>query len=300
MPKMSIQALKVFLDKEQPGPDELQRLMDKEERKGARAVIAKYIKERQKEAQEKVRQEKLLLYENRAWNRGYELVAGVDEAGRGPLAGPVVAAAVILPRGTMIPGLDDSKKLSAAKRESLYDDIMGITSRVGIGMVEAGVIDMINIYQASVAAMKKAITNLPVKPDYVLVDAIILKGLEIPHQAITKGDNLSLSIAAASVVAKVTRDRLMQKLDTVYPGYGLAGHKGYGTREHFAALQELGLSPIHRQSFNLQDTRYNIQDKRYKIQDTRYKIKDTKFKRPEAFREPIQELRAGREQDKEE
>lgn len=165
------------------------------------------------------------------------------------MAGPVVAAAVILPAGVDIPGIDDSKKLSAAKRDELFDLIGERAFAVGVGAADRALIDRINILQATLAAMKEAINNLPVNPDFLLVDGISSVPLNIPQKTIKKGDSASISIAAASIVAKVTRDRIMVAYDSLYPGYGFAEHKGYGCAFHMAAISALGPCPIHRTTF---------------------------------------------------
>ena len=186
-------------------------------------------------------------YERRYAEKG--LIAGVDEVGRGPLFGPVAAAAVILDPGSEILYLNDSKKLSEARREALYDEIMEKAIAVGVGMVSAARIDEINILQATYEAMREAISKLSPRPDFLLADAVTIPGLSVPQLGIIKGDAKSLSIAAASVIAKVTRDRLMYEYDALYPGYGLAKNKGYGTAEHIEALRRLGPTPLHRRSF---------------------------------------------------
>jgi len=190
-----------------------------------------------------------LVFEQRARNRGYRLIAGIDEAGRGALAGPVVAAAVVLPIGVRIDGVDDSKKLSPETRERLFDVIMAHALRVGVGMASAKVIDRINILQATRLAMQEAVGKLSPQPDFLLIDGISRIASPLPQQTIKKGDSLSLSIAAASIIAKVSRDRLMRELDLKHPGYGLAGHKGYGSASHMEAIRQLGPSPIHRLTF---------------------------------------------------
>ena len=190
-----------------------------------------------------------LVFEHRARNRGYRLIAGIDEAGRGALAGPVVAAAVVLPIGVRIDGVDDSKKLSPETRERLFDVIMAQALRVGVGMASAKVIDRINILQATRLAMQEAVGKLSPQPDFLLIDGISRIASPLPQQTIKKGDSLSLSIAAASIIAKVSRDRLMRELDLKHPGYGLAGHKGYGSASHMEAIRQLGPSPIHRLTF---------------------------------------------------
>ena len=178
-------------------------------------------------------------------------VAGVDEAGRGPLAGPVVAAAVVFPPDAWIDGVNDSKKLTPARRSELYDRILERAVGVGVGVVGHEVIDRINILQASHRAMEEAVAELKPPPEYLLVDGRGLHEFSVPFLAIVDGDARSFSIAAASIMAKVTRDRLMEKFDTEFPQYGFAHHKGYGTRQHYEALQRFGPCEIHRRSFRL-------------------------------------------------
>ena len=176
-------------------------------------------------------------------------ICGIDEVGRGPLAGPVVAAAVILPKDVDIYYLNDSKQLSARKREQLYDEIMEKAVAVGIGFADEECIDEINILQADYVAMRMALSKLSVTPDYLLNDAVIIPEVTIPQESIIKGDAKSVSIAAASIVAKVTRDRFMVDMDSVYPGYDFAGNKGYGSAKHIEALKTLGPCKIHRRTF---------------------------------------------------
>lgn len=190
-----------------------------------------------------------LSFEKSAYTNGFFHVAGIDEAGRGPLAGPVMAAAVILPVGVTIIGVDDSKKLTPDKREKLFDIIMTQALSVGIGIMTPADIDRINILQATRRAMLAAVLNLSQPPDYLLIDGISTIDSMIPQKTIKKGDSLSLSIAAASIIAKVTRDRFMIEMDVKYPGYGFAGHKGYGSAAHMEAIKKLGPSPIHRLTF---------------------------------------------------
>jgi ribonuclease HII len=191
----------------------------------------------------------LLFFEQQARRSGFQLVAGIDEAGRGPLAGPVVAAAVILPAGLRIKGVDDSKKLSPDTRERLFDMIMSLALSVGVGMGSPELIDRINILQATRHAMLSAVSQLTPQPDLILIDGISTIESPLPQKTIKKGDSLSLSIAAASIIAKVTRDRLMRELDSIHPGYGFSGHKGYGSASHLEAIRCLGPSPVHRLSF---------------------------------------------------
>jgi len=190
-----------------------------------------------------------LYFENLACGSGFQAVAGVDEAGRGPLAGPVVAAAVILPAGFALPGLTDSKKLTEMQRENFYPQIRTSARGVGIGVATAEEIDRINILQATLLAMRRAIGRLPVAPDHLLIDGITPLPLNIPQQTLKKGDSRSLSIAAASVVAKVVRDRIMASFDRQHPGYGFARHKGYGTAEHRRQIAAIGPCCLHRKTF---------------------------------------------------
>ena len=178
-----------------------------------------------------------------------EYICGVDEVGRGPLAGPVVAAAVILPKGTYYMYLNDSKKVTEKRREKLYDEITSSALAYGIGVISPEVIDKINILQATYKAMQTAINNLSIRPDIILVDAVTIPEIDIWQTGIIKGDAKSVSIAAASIVAKVYRDRMMCEYDKIYPEYQFAKNKGYGTKAHMDALREIGMSPIHRRSF---------------------------------------------------
>ncbi|MBQ7596569.1 MAG: ribonuclease HII [Clostridia bacterium] len=188
-------------------------------------------------------------YENEARAKGYKIICGVDEAGRGPLAGPVCAAAVILPQGCVIDGLNDSKKLTEKKREALYDVIKEKALAYSIAMASEKEIDEINILQATFLAMKRAVDSLETKPDYILVDGNRDPRLGIDTELVIKGDSLSASIAAASVLAKVTRDRFMLEIDKKYPQYQFSKHKGYGTKLHYEMLEQYGISDIHRRSF---------------------------------------------------
>ena len=198
---------------------------------------------------EKERLIRMTEYERKCYEKGYKLIAGVDEVGRGPLAGPVVAAAVILGEGVLIPGVNDSKKLSEEKREYLYEEIKSKALCWSIGIVDEKVIDEINILNAACLAMKKALDGLSERPDYILLDAVTLKDVDIPQKGIIKGDALSLSIAAASIIAKVERDRMVSAYDEQYPHFGFSKHKGYGTKEHIECIKKYGLLPIHRRSF---------------------------------------------------
>ncbi|KUK11433.1 MAG: Ribonuclease HII [Clostridia bacterium 41_269] len=190
----------------------------------------------------------MLEYERALWNKGYTLIAGIDEAGRGSLAGSVVAAAVILPVGLIIDGIKDSKELSPKQREELYLQILNKSIAVAVGVVNEREIEKINIKQASRLAMKKAVNSLRIYPQYLLIDAEVID-LNLPQLKIVKGDKLSQSIAAASIVAKVTRDRMCCQWDSMYPQYGFKRHKGYCTKEHCQALRVYGASPLHRKNF---------------------------------------------------
>lgn len=190
-----------------------------------------------------------LEYENKALADGFEVICGVDEAGRGPLAGPVYAAAVILPKGHIIEGVNDSKKLSAKKREMLFDRIVDECVCYGIGTASESEIDEINILQATFLAMKRAVESLQIKPDIALIDGNKKPGLDIAEQTIVKGDSKSANIAAASIIAKVSRDRYMLEMAEKYPQYQFEKHKGYGTKLHYEMLEKYGVSPIHRKTF---------------------------------------------------
>ncbi|MBP5209748.1 MAG: ribonuclease HII [Clostridia bacterium] len=187
--------------------------------------------------------------ENARMAEGYARVCGVDEAGRGPLSGPVFAAAVILPPGLEIPGLDDSKKLSPKRRETLFDVICASAISWCVASASVEEIDRLNILEADLLAMRRAVDGLSVKADLALIDGNVARGFDIPARAVIKGDALSCSIAAAAILAKVSRDRLCLEHDRLYPGYGFARHKGYGTKEHMDAIRRLGPCPLHRKSF---------------------------------------------------
>lgn len=197
-------------------------------------------------AKQKIEADDLLKFEKVLYSQGITLIGGVDEAGRGPLVGPVVAACVILPVNYELEGLNDSKQLSEKKRDLLFDIIMKDAISVGVGIVEADMIDKINILEASRLAMKLAIENMDVKPEFVLSDAMKLNNIDIPYKDIVHGDALSLSIAAGSVIAKVTRDKMLYELDKEYPEYGFAKHKGYPTKAHLEAIRKYGLLKNYR------------------------------------------------------
>ncbi len=225
----------------------LYELYADDNRAGVVSLLSKYKKQEEKLEEEKKRIEKMSIYERKYAD--FQFICGIDEVGRGPLAGPVVAGAVILPKDCDILYLNDSKKLSEKMREALYDEIIEKAVAIGIGIVGPGRIDEINILQATYEAMRMAIDNLKVRPDLLLNDAVTIPEVDIKQVPIIKGDAKSISIAAASIIAKVTRDRLMVQYEEVLPGYGFASNKGYGSSTHIQAIQELGATPIHRQSF---------------------------------------------------
>ncbi|MEI9902168.1 MAG: ribonuclease HII [Hyphomicrobium sp.] len=218
-------------------------------RSGAKAILLAIARRRFENRSEGQRLRKLLRYEWALWEAGLRCVAGIDEAGMSPLAGPVCAAAVIFAPGSRIPGIDDSKKLDAPARERLAGEIKASAVAWSVSFAEVAEIDTINIYHAGLLAMRRAVEGLASRPEHMLIDARRLREVPIPQQNIIKGDCKSLSIAAASILAKTSRDALMRKLDVIYPGYGFARHKGYPVREHLAALKALGASPVHRRSF---------------------------------------------------
>ena len=217
-------------------------------RAGVQAAIGKRKRELQKQVEEDLRLEKMLAYEKELYAQGIQLIAGVDEVGRGPLAGPVVAAAVILPENCKIPGLNDSKKIPKSKHQAIYQAVLDQALSVGIGVKDNRIIDQVNIYEATKLAMLEAIHELDPQPQHLLIDAMKLD-LPISQTSIIKGDANSLSIAAASIVAKVTRDQMMAAYDQEYPGYDFGQNAGYGTSKHLEGLEKYGVTPIHRRSF---------------------------------------------------
>ena len=221
---------------------------EEDSRTGVQAAIRKRRKAILAELAEEERLETLLNYEKSLYARGIELIAGVDEVGRGPLAGPVVAAAVILPKLCKIKGLNDSKKIPKSKHEAIYNQVMKEAVAVGIGMKDNYVIDDVNIYEATKLAMIEAIEKLNPQPEHLLIDAMNLD-LPIEQTSIIKGDANSLSIAAASIIAKVTRDKMMADYEQEFPGYAFAKNAGYGTKEHLSGVDKFGVTPIHRRSF---------------------------------------------------
>lgn len=225
----------------------LYEVYSSDDRAGVKKLVSAYRKKEEALQKERMRLEDMRSFEHKYST--YSLICGIDEAGRGPLAGPVVAGAVILPKDCEILYLNDSKKLPPAKREALYEEIMEKAEAVGVGMASPARIDEINILQATYEAMREAVDNLGVTPELLLNDAVTIPDVSIPQVPIIKGDAKSVSIAAASIIAKVTRDRLMVQYDEILPGYGFARHKGYGSKDHIEAIRRLGPTPIHRQTF---------------------------------------------------
>ncbi len=217
-------------------------------RKGVQQALLSFERRLAKEVLVKEKYQEMSLFEKQGYEQGHQWIAGIDEVGRGPLAGPVVAAAVILPREEVILGLNDSKQLSEKKREELYEQIQEKAVAIGIGIVDEHMIDEVNIYEASKLAMIQAVEKLSVTPTYLLIDAMTLD-LPIQQEKLIKGDARSVSIAAASIIAKVYRDRLMKDYGQLYPGYGFDHNAGYGTKEHLDGLAAFGITPIHRKSF---------------------------------------------------
>ena len=238
-----------YVVEKRPLEASVERVLRADDRVGARAILASIDKRRSENRSEGQRVRKMLRFETSLWESGYYAVAGVDEAGMSPLAGPVSAAAVILKPGTRIIGIDDSKKLDAAAREKLAIEIKKTAAGWCVAFVEVEEIDTINIYWAGIRAMERAVQGLGSTPQHLLIDAKRLKEIDISQQAIIKGDAKSASIAAASILAKVERDAMMRMLDALHPGYGFADHKGYPVKEHYAALERLGACAAHRRSF---------------------------------------------------
>lgn len=238
-----------FLDAQEPVSDAVLAALQSDPRAGVRQLGKQVENRRKRNRAEGQRLRALLKYEEELWEKGLDLVAGVDEAGAGPLAGPVVAAACILPRDFRPRGIDDSKKLDAAERARLEGEIRASAVAFAVARAEVEEIDRLNILRASLLAMRRAVEALATPPHFLLVDARTVPDTRIPQRGLVHGDALSMSIAAASILAKTARDRLMEEYAVQYPGYGFEEHKGYGTPVHTAALQRLGACPIHRRSF---------------------------------------------------
>jgi ribonuclease HII len=237
------------VDQGRPMSAALEAALRADPRPGAKAILQAVTRRRYENRSEGQRLRRLLRYESALWSSGVSRVAGVDEAGMSPLAGPVAAAAVVFAPGSRIPGVDDSKKLDAATRERLAIEIKDTALAWAVGFADVAEIDNINIYWASMLAMRRAIEGLSLPPEHLLIDARRIKVVSIPQKAIVGGDGESLTIAAASILAKTARDALMQQFDIEHPGYGFARHKGYPVREHLSAMKRLGITPIHRRSF---------------------------------------------------
>ena len=231
-----------------PSSEQL-KMLQADDRSGVQKLLVAYYKRLEKEAQEKERFTKMLAYESEYYAQGVQYVAGVDEAGRGPLAGPLVIAAVILPRNAFIAGLNDSKQISAAKRDKLYDEIIAKAVAIEVNIVSVSNIDKYNIYAATQRGMAQVLEHLPVQPQVALIDAMPVTAKNMECVPIVHGDALSASIAAASIIAKVTRDRIMERLDTLFPAYGFAHNKGYGSGAHMQAIAEFGATKWHRRSY---------------------------------------------------
>ncbi|MDF2698386.1 MAG: rnhB [Labilithrix sp.] len=247
---MTLAAIRArHVDLGRPLPRELEDQLRADPRPGARAILDAIAKRRHAHRAEGQRLRKMLAFEQALWTTSIVHVAGVDEAGMSPLAGPVCAGAVIFRPGSRIADVDDSKKLDARERERLALEIKSTAAAWAVGWASVEEIDTINIYWAGLLAMRRAVEGLAIQPQHLLIDARRLKDLDIPQERIVKGDARSLSIAAASILAKTSRDARMVELDAEYPGYGLARHKGYPVKEHVAALGRLGACPIHRRSF---------------------------------------------------
>lgn len=254
MSTYTVQQIKEKLAQIETFDDPFLKEVKEDERKGVIKLYESWEKKYKKQEEIKVMFDKMREHEKHLWSQGYLLIGGIDEVGRGPLAGPVVASCVILSPDFSLPGLTDSKKLSKEKREEFFHRIKEEAVSYGIGMASAEEIDKQNIYEATKVAMNRAIRKLDQVPDYLLLDAMKLT-VNIPQTSLIKGDSKSVSIAAASVIAKVTRDQYMEELGKVYPQYGFERHMGYGTSEHLEALRKNGATKEHRQSFSpVQDT----------------------------------------------
>ncbi len=250
--RMTLAELAAFLNGRENLSSAEEELLKRDCRRGAAELLERYHRRMEARFKEEERLQKMFFEEENLWSRGFNAVAGVDESGRGPLAGPVVAAAVILDRDCLIDRLNDSKQLSISTREKIFDQIVVSARCYGLGSASSKEIDRLNIHEASMLAMKRALKTLSIQPDYVLVDGYAIRHCPFKQKAITGGDALSLSIAAASVLAKVSRDRIMINLHRQYPAYGFDRHMGYGTEEHRRALSRCGPCPAHRRSFKLE------------------------------------------------
>ena len=248
--KLSLEEIREqLLRGDQPITAHFLNKLGRDPRQGARKIYELLKKRYEKERTDRVRVLNMLNFERVLWKSGIQSVAGIDEVGIGPLAGPVVAAAVVFPPGTELVGIDDSKRLDIDQRVKMEAVIRRTATAIGVGLAEVGEIDRLNIYHAALLAMRRAVEALPVRPDHLLIDARIIPDVSIPQNSFFKGDGINFSIAAASIIAKTYRDRLMEDLEKKYPGYGFAQHKGYGTAEHQNSVRQLGPCPVHRMSF---------------------------------------------------
>jgi ribonuclease HII len=248
--KKSLDAIrKRYSDRDQPVSGQFLSQLRRDSRQGARALYKSLESRFRRQREERLRLDAMLNFERLLWKSGVRDIAGVDESGVGPLAGPVVAAAVVFEPGTEIPGVDDSKRLEPDVRIALAGEIRRRSTGVGVGLATVQEIDTVNIYHAGLLAMRRAIEALPRAPQHVLVDARTIPGVAIAQSRFFRGDGINFSIAAASIIAKTERDRMMDELDRQHPGYGFASHKGYATSEHRAAVKRLGPSAVHRMSF---------------------------------------------------
>lgn len=248
--KMSLRELQELIGER--GPEvyaQVIEVLGNDPRGGAQKLVRHCQAQLDEWKREKERLGRMFSYERQVWAMGYRLVAGIDEVGRGPLAGPVVAAAVILPGEVILPGLEECRRLSGKRRQELYEELKEKALAIGVGMVHPNGIDEANVMMATYKAMVKAVQDLSISPDFLLIDSLHLPGVSQPQAPIAGGDGQSCSIAAASVVAKMVRDEHMIELDKIYPQYGFASHKGYGTLEHREALEKYGPCPVHRKSY---------------------------------------------------
>ncbi|MFO1445889.1 ribonuclease HII [Bacillus sp. Bva_UNVM-123] len=248
MVQLKIQEIKAQLANEFDRDSHFIHSLKKDNRKGVIQLLEKWYRQRDQEKQLYEKHVRMTEFEMKLRKQGFHHIAGIDEVGRGPLAGPVVAAAVILPDDFYLPGLDDSKKLSEQRRNEFYDIIRSNALAVSSSIISVEELDKINIFEATKKAMLSSIVGLKVEPDFLLIDAVKLK-TPYPQEAITKGDAKSVSIAAASIIAKVTRDRIMVELSKEYPEYGFSQNMGYGTKAHLSAIEKYGITPHHRKSF---------------------------------------------------
>lgn len=245
----TISEVKDILTQEENISESLLAAMKNDSRIGIQKLLERYYREQEEQIKRQEKVQFMLFHEKKLWSKGFSFIGGIDEAGRGPLAGPVVSACVVLPKDLIIEGVDDSKKLTSYRREQLFGEIMEKALSYGIGVVDNGKIDDVNIYQATIESMEQAVNACSQSPDYLLLDAMQLKSIPLPQLSLIGGDAKSQTIASASILAKVTRDKIMEAFAKIYPEYGFERHKGYGTEEHVEAIRKHGPSPIHRKSF---------------------------------------------------